>query len=268
MKKIFNLLFVLAVPVLFILLASGTLYHNGSPGNKTGSPGDGGANCTECHLGTPTQEEFWIFNGDLVLYGYQPSQVYLMTVVGVDPDANKFGFEATVEDESGNPVGTLQLFDPSRTQLINSNTSVTHTAAGNVPLADTGTAWFFNWVAPAAPVGNVGFYVAVNAANGNGQNTGDQIHLSSFMASPSVSIAESNENKPFNFYPNPSNGMINLTNNKSSDDQEIKIFNIGGQIIYETRLIAGQNSRIDLSRLENGIYIIRANEYSERLVIR
>jgi hypothetical protein len=268
MKKVYNLVFVLAVPALFVLFSSGTMWSTQSPGNKTGSPGDGGANCTECHAGTPIEEDYWILNSDLLLWGYQPGETYMITVIGVDGDAGKFGFEATVEDASGNPVGTLQNMDPTRTQLINSNTSITHTFAGTVPLADTGTIWFFNWVAPATAVGNIGFYAAINAANGNGNNSGDQVHLSSFMASPSVGIAEQAQNQSFSFYPNPSNGSINLTNNKADAVQEIEIYSISGQLVHQTVLSANQSVKANLNHLDKGVYIIKTNDYSDRLVIR
>ncbi|HRX96862.1 MAG TPA: hypothetical protein P5514_07945 [Bacteroidales bacterium] len=48
MKRIYNLLIIIAVPALFLLFTSEVLYHTGSPGGKTGSPGDGGHNCTDC----------------------------------------------------------------------------------------------------------------------------------------------------------------------------------------------------------------------------
>ena len=107
MKKFYNVIFVLAIPALFLILTSESDKLNGSPGGKTGSPGDGGANCTGCHAGTPVTEEFWINSSELMTTGYQSGQEYNIIVVGVDPDANKFGFEATAESSTGAKVGTF-----------------------------------------------------------------------------------------------------------------------------------------------------------------
>jgi len=39
--------------------------------------------------------------------------------------------------------------------------------------------WTFNWVAPSSDVGRVTFYAAGNQANNNGNETGDQIYVTS-----------------------------------------------------------------------------------------
>ena len=53
-----QLLYLLLFPGLFFGLSS--WFSGGSPGGKTGSPGDGGANCTQCHAGTPQPATGWI----------------------------------------------------------------------------------------------------------------------------------------------------------------------------------------------------------------
>jgi uncharacterized protein (TIGR03437 family) len=45
----------------------------------------------------------------------------------------------------------------------------------------------FEWVAPASDVGPVRVFVAGNGANGNRENTGDQIYTNNFTLTPSVS---------------------------------------------------------------------------------
>ncbi len=82
MKKKYNLLFVLAIPAIFVVFTSGVLYPDGSPGGRTGSPGDNGANCTGCHTGTPITQEYWIVGSELIVSGYEVGQTYDIIVTG------------------------------------------------------------------------------------------------------------------------------------------------------------------------------------------
>ena len=58
MKKIYFRL--LLAPAVLALFFAGTLSSGGSPGGKTGSPGDNGTTCNQCHSGTPVNVENWI----------------------------------------------------------------------------------------------------------------------------------------------------------------------------------------------------------------
>lgn len=267
MRKNYNLLIVLTIPALFLLTTSEVLFHSGSPGGKSGSPGDNGANCTDCHSGTPVTEELWMYSPQLLIQGYSPGQVYQFFVVGIDSDASKFGFEATAEDASGNKVGTFQAGALGMTQTINNAKAITHTALGNVPIADTGTVWMFSWTAPNETVGTIGFYAAINAANGNGANTGDQIHLTSFMASPATSVPGRNDNQSLGLYPNPSSGLVHIGTTASRQANRLDVINLSGQLKFSRELQPGE-SKVDLSELEKGIYILRMGEQSQRLILK
>jgi hypothetical protein len=177
MKKLFPFLFVLATPVILLLMSNST----GSPGGKSGSIGDDGNTCTDCHGGSATTMPGWITT-NVPAEGYTPGQTYIITATGTHPGVVKFGFELTVENSQGAKVGTLQLTDPTRTKFTNANQAITHTAAGNIPTGNTNS-WSMNWVAPSNIQGNVGIYAAFNAANGNGNTGGDVIYKSSIFIS-------------------------------------------------------------------------------------
>ncbi|HPE56777.1 MAG TPA: T9SS type A sorting domain-containing protein [Bacteroidales bacterium] len=215
--------------------------------------------------GTPVNEEFWIYSPELLLQNYEPGQTYSVVVIGVDSEANKIGFEATAEDDAGNKVGTFVAGFGGFTQILNGGTSITHTALGSTPIADTGTVFFFSWIAPATNVGDVTFYTAVNTANGNGNNTGDQIHFSQFKPGTlGVGIAQ-NEETQFNMYPNPSDGMISISNTfKSSTTAQV--MNIKGQVVKEV-ILSDQVNSVDLSELKQGIYFVRIGNNTQKLVI-
>ena len=180
MKKLYPLLLVIATPVILLLMSNST----GSIGGKTGSVGDNGTTCTECHGGNATTIPDWITT-NVPAEGYTPGQTYIITATGTHAGVVKFGFELTVENSQGDKVGTLQLTDQARTRFTNSNQAITHTAAGNVPAGDSNS-WSMNWIAPFGVIGNVGIYAAFNAANGNGNNTGDIIYKSSIFISEAV----------------------------------------------------------------------------------
>ena len=68
-----------------------------------------------------------------------------------------------------------------------------------------------------------------------------------------------NETVKVNIYPNPSKGIINIETEKS--DIEITIENLLGSIVYSKQL-SQNNSSIDVSSLDKGIYIIRVMDKS------
>jgi len=266
MKKLYNAMLVLSVPALFLFLTSEVMYPTGSPGGRTGSPGDNGANCTGCHSGTPTTVDLWIYSPELLVSGYYPDQEYNVLVYGLDENANKFGFEATVEDLSGNKIGTITPDAFGWTQLANNNKSITHTALGTTPVLDTGTYWIFTWLSPPESVGTIKFYAAVNAANGDNTNSGDHIYLSSFAATPATGISGQGVEAAPAIYPNPSTGIINIHAAKTENDN-LEIFNRNGQLVYSKNMEQGDH-RIDLSHLKKGIYIARVGSSSQRILLR
>lgn len=180
MKKLYKILSLLIVPSILILYS----YSGGSPGGKTGSPGDGNANCTQCHDdGTPLPQEGWITT-DIPEDGYMPGETYTITTTGTFPGVGKMGFELTAENFTGDKLPDFTITDANRTKFTNNDNAVTHTQAGNVPDGNTNT-WSVDWTAPTEE-DNVFFYAAVNAANGNGNNQGDQIFLTSLTVSKYV----------------------------------------------------------------------------------
>jgi len=181
MKKTFYfLLSILFVPTILMLYS----YNSGSPGGKTGSTGDGGATCTACHSGTASMQGGWI-TSDIPAEGYTAGETYTITVTGTHSGVVKMGYELTAENMFGNKKGTWTITETGRTQLANLNASVTHTAGGTGVSGNTNT-WSADWTAPVAGSGSIKFNTAVNAANGNGSSTGDQIYTSMLNVSEAV----------------------------------------------------------------------------------
>ncbi len=162
---------------------AGILMTGGSPGGKTGSPGDGGSTCNDCHGGSPQIQSGWI-SSNIPAGGYVEGTSYLITLTATQSGINKFGFECTAEDDFGEKVGTFGLLMPSETQLSNGGFSVSHTASGTFGAGSR--TWQFSWVAPPSGTGNVTFFAAFNAANGNGGTSGDVIHLSSMQVTEAI----------------------------------------------------------------------------------
>jgi len=76
-------------------------------------------------------------------------------------------------------------------------------------------------------------------------------------ASCTLGVSETTLDNDFvKIYPNPSNGIFNITSLKNIENASISIVDVNGRIVYkETKTIQGTSS-IDLSNLKTGIYII------------
>jgi hypothetical protein len=88
---------------------------------------------------------------------------------------NKFGFQFTaLGSASGSMAGSLSSGTGSQAVTSGAKTYITHTAGGTSGVGSN--SWSFTWTAPNPGVGGVTFYAAINAANGDNSNSGDQIY--------------------------------------------------------------------------------------------
>lgn len=111
---------------------------------------------------------------------YVPGQTYSMSVTVAQSGINLFGVGLEALVASGDNGGTLNITDPSSTQIRTaivggfSRRNVVHTANGGV---GNGSKTFnFSWTAPAIGTGNVTFYFSGIASNANTTSTGDWVY--------------------------------------------------------------------------------------------
>ncbi|MCC6391593.1 MAG: hypothetical protein IT167_13410 [Bryobacterales bacterium] len=177
----------------------------GAEPRLTGAPGD--SNCTECHAGTLNPSGGGV---QIILPGpntYTPGVKQHIVVQVSDAAQRRWGFEFTARlasNLSNGQAGSLASTD-SFTQVECENGRrapcssgsvvqfITHTLSGT-RAGTTGSVKFeFDWTPPDTDMGNIRFYAAGNAANGNNQNSGDHIYttsveLTSAAAAPKPTI--------------------------------------------------------------------------------
>jgi hypothetical protein len=178
MKKKFIALFAIVATALLIFSSTSTIgYLTGAPSGKANDPSSGNSNCTSCHSGTATSNAtIGNITTNIPATGYVPGTTYTITANVVYAGKTRFGFEVSPQNTAGTLKGTITITDPTNTKIV-STKYVTHTSAGN-----TGTgsrSWSFNWTAPAAGTGVVGFYGAFLVGNNNGSESGDLTYKTS-----------------------------------------------------------------------------------------
>ncbi len=239
MKKKAHLL-VFLLP-LYLLLSNAS----GAPFGYSGSPGDNGRTCNQCHSysGSGYSPTFDVTG--IPTNGYQPGQTYQLTLSVSNVNTAKKGFEACVEDASHQKQGTFSSSD-GNTQPIQSNTYITHTSAGN-----TQSQWTFNWTAPTTSQGNLTLYFAVNMANGDSNSTGDYIQSGSVSIPENTNALQNIETGKIKIYPNPAEMFINI-DTKEYRFNHTEIIDVSGKT-YPVKI---KNNQIDISSLPAGTYFL------------
>ncbi len=184
------------------ILPVGTFAHSyGPPARVTGAPGDSSRACTLCHTGVLNSGAGSV---TILLQSgpfYIPGVKQRIAVQVSDPVQRRWGFELTARLNSDLEDGQAGDFTPvdNMTQVICEDygpkpcasgvSFVEHTSAGTRNGTTGGVTFQFDWTPPAADVGPVTFYVAGNAANGDGTDVGDLIYTSSVQLSPADPVA-------------------------------------------------------------------------------
>lgn len=177
-----------ALVVVYVLGAGpASTYSSGAPvgfaGNFQNSDGTPQV-CTACHTGAALNAG----GGGIEVTApasVAPGETVQITVA-VDnqtPEASsgsrRQGFQATVVDAATrDPVGQIAPLDASTKYAgfggAGDTLYVTHTAGGTAAAS-----WTFAWTAPADLSAPVRVYAAANAANGDGESSGDRIYAAS-----------------------------------------------------------------------------------------
>ncbi|HYP08692.1 MAG TPA: choice-of-anchor V domain-containing protein [Bryobacteraceae bacterium] len=191
---------ILAAKVLTVsaVIPAFILAHSTGPEpRRTGAPGD--ETCTKCHIGTANSGggsvEITAAGGTTYTPGQR--QRLRVTITNASPGARSVnGFQASARLNSNRERGQAGTLHP-----VDGETFVQcEDAATSLPCRDTaivqfiqhtlakaGNSYEFEWTPPAsADAGPVTIYVAGNAANGNGQETGDRIFTNSITLTPSA----------------------------------------------------------------------------------
>lgn len=127
---------------------------------------------------------------------YTPGVKQRITVVITDSVARSYGYQISARlasNETRGQAGTFTALDSG--QLILCQDGRARTASGSCPTANpieffehsrpaTTNTIQLEWTPPATDAGNVRFYVAGNAANANGMNTGDHIYTANYTLTP------------------------------------------------------------------------------------
>jgi uncharacterized protein (TIGR03437 family) len=171
----------------------------GPPASRTGAPAlltfPVEPTCTLCHGSYPLNSGPGIVTISGLPASYAPGQEVTVTITITQAERARYGFEATAVDDRGIRAGDFIVTDPVRTRTTdgvgvhNGRQYIQHITAGTQPTGTNQGSWSFIWRAPARNVGRVTFYVAGNAANGNGGTGLDYIYNISQSIQPAGALA-------------------------------------------------------------------------------
>ena len=191
---------------IFISILCSVSYYSISNGNgpaeeMTNAPSEG--NCTSCHNSGSliTSGSNWnniSLTSNFTGNGYIPDSVYDITISYSQSGIGRWGFEATILNESNKMAGSLS--GSGRVQKISSSTLsreyVEHTASGTSSKSTNATEWTFKWKAPSKNVGTVTVYLCLNAADGDNSSSGDEIYAKTFTIKPSSLLPVASASSP------------------------------------------------------------------------
>lgn len=83
----------------------------------------------------------------------------------------------------------------------------------------------------------------------------------------SLSIKDKSITKDFNIYPNPTTGMVTVSNLESFNNPSIKVVNLLGSVVYSSAISTSEHS-INLDHLSNGVYLLSIEDDHNRIVKR
>lgn len=264
------------------LLAASLLFLGNStgPGNVQGQDRTGGpvANgfCGTCHAVGAFNPSMTleILNGENPVTVYEPGATYTMKItVNADAGAQVYGFQAVALLDGNAQAGNFTAGMGTQVINISNRDYIEHSQSS------TNNVFEVEWTAPASTSGNISFYAATMAGNGNGSSGGDG---AAFLQQPivltdgTVATQELPElASTLKIYPNPVADVANLSLElEEATTASISIYSATGQRLqqYQEQLGLGNNQlTYDLSQLAAGHYVLEVSngqKASTRMLVK
>lgn len=160
------------------------------------------------------------------------------------------------DDGASTDAGAAYLFRACRTVIVELNGGA---LVANI--AGTSYQWFTCSGTILTPVSGETSQSFTPTSSGNYAIavTGNGCIDTSACVAYNVGIAE-NTSGGIMVYPNPSNGMFNLSSISKLNEATLIVLDITGKKIFQTTIISGTNFMLDLSQESNGIYFIEISD--------
>ena len=266
--KIKNVYKLFAIMVLFVTLQSRSTGPGGTANLQvTGAPGSVGSAGTCANAGCHFQGAFSptasleLLDGTDPVTAYQPGKTYTLSVSIAEGDGSPsgYGFQAAALNGSDSQAGSWgTLGSGQQTITLSGRDYLEHSAMNNSSTFES------EWVAPEIGTGEVVFYTAGIAANGNGTAMGDG------TASGSLSIGEdpsnstsdlSGQKASLKVLPNPVYETMNLQiNSRIAGDFNVRIMDVMGRVAHSAPVNVQheqQVANISVSDLLPGLYVVQ-----------
>ncbi len=259
--------FVLILTIGICISTNSFAKEDGAPSGNTGSPGDD-QTCAhvDCHTGSASNRDGLIFT-DVPESGYLSGVNYLVTVTINETGVSKFGFQASPQTIEGSKLGDMTLINASHTKLTGGGKYITHTLSGT---SGTNTrTWTFNWT-PDDAHGDVTFYVAVNASDGEENASGDEIYTSSIIvkedpANNPLTLEELNRIS-FDMISPANNELVLNIATPVNGEIFVNLFDINGTLIYRTNFGNSNGTfNIPLTEFSSGLYFVSVSNEKGKL---
>lgn len=219
----------------------------------TGAPGDSNKTCgtSGCHSSgafspTPILSVFDQDGNEIT--NYKPGETYdvVLKVEAVDNPV-EFGFQMVSLTDDNAPVNQWESIG-SNVQLVKlgDRDYIEH----NSPSSEN--EFSARWTAPSTGTGDVKFYFAVNAVNGNGSPSGDGAANSSFTLNETLSSSSDINNITFKIFPNPATDFITIDG--VEDAYTYTMVDINGKTII--RGFGNDKTTVNTANLNPGLYFI------------
>ena len=247
--------YIMILSFVFIFMSNRSGRGNVSGNGATTAPGETGQFCGSvgCHLGnsfnTMVNLSLIDVNGNETAQ-YIPGDDYTV-IIDIDHTGNPagYGFQiVSLQDSDDTGINNFSNF-PAQTSdvLINERQYVEHNDRLGSPTIE------LSWTAPEAGTGDITFYAAGNAVNGNGGTSGDTADTTRFSIREEIVSSTSSfvQNLELNVYPNPTQDFITVESDQRINN--VVIYDLQGKMVRTM-----DDTHADVSDLLSGLYILRA----------
>ncbi|MBX2815203.1 MAG: T9SS type A sorting domain-containing protein [Saprospiraceae bacterium] len=250
-----NLTILLFAGLAFVIMAHSSGAGAEQDKDRTGGPAADGF-CSACHSGgdfAATVNLTLLGEAGDTIEQYVPGTSYTMRVEVTGTGASGFGFQAVVLDSDLASVGTYGNPEAgSRITEVAGRQYFEHNATSSSGI------WEIDWTAPDEAAGDLKFYFAGNAVNGNGSRSGDRpVHDSLLVAQDQTSSLKSMTDFALRLGPVPAHDFLRIDWNDHAQPEQLEIRSVSGQMVYAVDLNrSARTASVAVATLPQGVYVL------------